>query len=185
MVFLITPFQCSIALAEKQTFGVGVSYMYADIKDRHFDFVDKYKLIKDFKEQFRTINFTYSIYYDKGFNVALSTNRPFNDKIKRVVKRKSDGLVFQNETKTVIDSLNVAYRIYRFNYGVVLANVNMDKHLYHKGEMVGYDNEYAIVGGFSLGYFISRKVLSSITYILPSESLDLEGALSFNVNFLF
>ena len=177
--------QCNIALAEKQAFGVGLSYMYANINDKDFDFINKYESVKNPKDQFRSVNFSSSVFYDNGFNTTISTNRLLNNETKRTVKRKSDGLTFQNETKTTIDSITLGYKINRFNPVIVLANVGMSKHLFYKNNLVGYEKKHSIVGGFNLGYFTLTRFIPSVTYILPNKELDLEGAFSINVNYLF
>ena len=182
---LILPFQCSPLLAETTKFSVGLSYMYANINDKDFDFVEKYELVKNPKDQLQSFNISSSVFYDNGINIAFSTNRLFNKSIKRSVKRKSDGLIFKNETKTTIDSINLAYKVKRFNPGIVLANVGMSKHLFYNDRVVGYEKKNAIVGGFNLGYFATKHLLPSVTYILPNKELDLEGAVSFNINYLF
>lgn len=113
-IFLLST--CNIVLANDARWNAGISYFYANINDPEYDFVDKYETLKNPKDQFKSISVGLSKFYDNNFNWSISTNRLFNSEIKRSVKRKSDGLIFQNETKTTIDSLLLGYRIKRFNY---------------------------------------------------------------------
>jgi hypothetical protein len=176
---------CNIVLAGEIKYNVGLSYLYANINDSKFDYVDKYETITNPKDQLKSISVGISKFYNNNFNWSLNTNRLYNQEIKRTVKRKSDGLLFQNETKTTIDSLIVAYRVKRFNPGLLLANVEMSKFLYYKGSLVGYENKHAILGGLNLAYFATKNLIPSVSYILPNKELDLEGAVSLNINYLF
>lgn len=175
---------CVPLLAATYKTNIGLSYMYANINDKDFDYVNKYEMVKSPKDQLGSLTLGFSAFYD-NVNITISSNRLLNNDIKRTVKRKSDGLIFHTKTKTIIDSLNVGYNIQRFNPGLVLANVAMSKHLFYQGDQAGYLNKHAIVGGFSLGYFITRHLTPSIIYILPNSELGLESAFSININYLF
>jgi hypothetical protein len=182
-IFLLST--CNFVLANDVRWNVGVSYFYANINDPEYDFVDKYETLKNPKDQFKSISIGLSKFYDNNFNWSISTNRLFNSEIKRSVKRKSDGLIFQNETKTTIDSLLLGYVIKRFNPSIIIANVEASKFLYYNNFLVGYQNKRTIVPGFNLGYFATKNFMPSFSYILPNKELDLEGAFSLNINYIF
>lgn len=182
-IFLLST--CNFVLANDVRWNVGVSYFYANINDPEYDFVDKYETLKNPKDQFKSISIGLSKFYDNNFNWSISTNRLFNSEIKRSVKRKSDGLIFQNETKTTIDSLLLGYVIKRFNPSIIIANVEASKFLYYNNFLVGYQNKRTIVPGFNLGYFATKNFMPSFSYILPNKELDLKGAFSLNINYIF
>lgn len=182
-IFLLST--CNIVLANDVRWNVGISYFYANINDPEYDFVDKYETLKNPKDQFKSISVGLSKFYDNNFNWSISTNRLFNSEIKRSVKRKSDGLIFQNETKTTIDSLLLGYRIKRFNPSLIIANVEASKFLYYNNSLVKYENKRAIIPGINLGYFVTKNFVPSFSYILPNKELDLEGAFSLNINYIF
>jgi hypothetical protein len=182
-IFLLST--CNFALSNDVRWNTGISYFYADINDPEYDFVDKYETLKNPKDQLKSISIGLSKFYDNNFNWSISTNRLFNSEIKRSVKRKSDGLIFQNETKTTIDSLLLGYVIKRFNPSLIIVNVEASKFLYYNNSLVGYENKRAIVPGFNLGYFATKNFVSSFSYILPNKELDLEGAFSLNTNYIF
>lgn len=182
-IFLLST--CNFALSNDVRWNTGISYFYANINDPEYDFVDKYETLKNPKDQLKSISIGLSKFYDNNFNWSISTNRLFNSEIKRSVKRKSDGLIFQNETKTTIDSLLLGYVIKRFNPSLIIVNVEASKFLYYNNSLVGYENKRAIVPGFNLGYFATKNFVSSFSYILPNKELDLEGAFSLNTNYIF
>ena len=182
-IFLLSA--CNLTLANDVRWNVGISYFYANINDPEYDFVNKYETLKNPKDQFKSISIGLSKFYDNNFNWSINTNRLFNSEIKRSVKRKSDSLIFQNETKTTIDSLLLGYRIKRFNLSLIIGNVEASKFLYYNNSLVGYENKRAIIPGFNLGYFITKNFIPSFSYILINKELDLEYGFSLNINYIF
>lgn len=182
LALLTLSIKCTPSFAKA---SVGLSYMYININDPDFEYIDKYEVIKSPKDQLNNINLSYSVFYDNSFNVSFSTNRLFNNKLSRSVRRKTDNTVFQSNTETVIDSLAIGYKINRFNPALVLSNVGVKKSLYYNGNQVGFEKNSTIVGGLNLGYFATKNFLPSVTYIMPNKELDLKGAYSININYFF
>jgi len=175
----------NFALANSITWNLGLSYIYTNINDPQYNFVDKYENLKNPKDQLKSISVGLSKFYDNNFNWSISTNRLFSGEIERSVKRKSDGLIFENKSKVTIDPFLLGYKVKRFNISLIVANVKASKFLYYNGSLVGYENKSAILPGFNFGYFANKNFIPSFSYILPSKELDLEGALSLNINYIF
>lgn len=175
----------NFALANSVTWNLGLAYIYTNTNDPQYNFVDKYENLKNPKDQLKSISVGLSKFYDNNFNWSISTNRLFSGEIERSVKRKSDGLIFENKSKVTIDPLLLGYKIKRFNISLIVANVKASKFLYYNGSLVGYENKSAILPGFNFGYFANKNFIPSFSYILPNKELDLEGALSLNINYIF
>jgi hypothetical protein len=184
--FIFLLINCNFALANEIRWNIGVSYFYANINDSEYDFVNKYETIKSPRDQLKSISVgLFKSYRDNNFNWSINTNRLFNNEIKRSVKRKSDNLIFQNETKITTDSFLLGYKIKRFNPSLIVSNIESSKFLYYNNSLVGYENKRAIVPGINLGYFATKNFVPSFSYILPNKELDLEGAFSLNINYIF
>lgn len=183
--FIFFNFFFNYAFASSIKYNIGLSYLYANINDANFDFVNKYESITNPKDQLKSISFGISKFYDNNFNWSLNTNRLHNRQVRRKVRRKSDGVLFENGTKTTIDSLILSYKIKRYNLGLILANIQMSKSLYYRDSLVSYNNKNTILGGLNIAYFVSKNFVPSVSYILPNKELDLEGAVSLNINYLF
>ena len=179
-LFIILP---SISFAKNIKFNIGLSYLYANINDKNYDYVDKYESAESLKDQ--SFNVGASTFFENNINISLSTNRFLENPVKRTVLRKRDKLQFLNKTKTTIDSISIGYKIKRFNPAVILANVKMQKSLYYKDNLVGKSSNTTIVGGINLGYFVTKNIMASASYILPNRELDLESAFAINLNYLF
>jgi len=182
-IFLLC--NCNFLLANNVKLNIGVSYSYANINDPKYDFINKYETIKNPTDQFKSISIGLSKFYSNNFNWSISTNRLFNSEIKRSVKRKSDNLIFQNKTKTTIDSLLLGYRIKRFNPSLIIANVEINKSLYYQNLLVGYENKHSILSGLNLSYFTTKNFVPSFSYILPNKELHLKSVFSLNFNYIF
>ena len=185
LIFLILFINCNFAFANDIKLNVGVSYFYADVNDPEYYFVDKYETLKNPKYQFKSVFLGLSKFYDNNFNLSVNTNRLFNTKLKRDVKRKSDNLVFKNKTETIIDSILFGYKIKRYNLSLIISNVKVGKFLYYKNSLVGYEKKTAITSGINLGYFATKNFIPSFTYILPNKHLNLRSAFSLNINYIF
>lgn len=179
-LFILLP---SISFANNIKYNIGVSYLYANINDKNYDYVDKYESAESLKDQ--SFNIGASTFFKNNINVSLSTNRLLENPVRRAVIRKKDKLQFLNKTKTTIDSISIGYKIKRFNPSIVLANVKMQKSLYYKDNLVGKSSNATILGGVNLGYFITKNIIASTSYILPNQELDLESAFVINLNYLF
>jgi len=184
LTFTFLFFNCNFLLANNFKLNIGLSYSYANINDPEYDFVNKYETIKNPRDQLKSISVGISKFYN-NFNWSINTNRFFNKQIKRNVKRKSDGLIFENKTKTTIDSLLLGYRIKRFNPSLIVTNVEASKFLYYNDVLVGYEKKRAIIPGINLAYFATKNLIPSFSYILSNKEMDLEGAFSLNINYIF
>lgn len=165
--------------------NVGVSLGYININDKTYNYANKYELIKNPRDQLKSFSLGYSAFFKNNVNISLSTNRLTTAKYDRTVTRKSDGVSFLNKSTTKIDSLILSYRIKRFNTGLILANVKMNKYLFYNNARVGSTKKTAILGGINLGYFVNKNIVTSLSFIIPNQELELESATLFNINYLF
>ena len=183
LIFLLTHYGCMRANDIK--LNIGSSYTYINVNDPDYYFVDEYESLTNLNDQLGNISFGISKFYNSNFNWSINTNRLFNNGVKREVKRKKDNVLFYNKTSTEIDSLTLGYRVNRFNPSLIIAKVKVNKFLYHEDLLLGGEKETSTLLGFNLGYFINKKIITSLSYISPNKKLDLESAFSLNVNYIF
>lgn len=160
-------------------FYIGTSYIYANINDKNYNFVD----------EFETNRLPFNLGYSKSFknNIVISaqTNRILNSENRRSVVDRKTGILLFNKSKLTADNLSIGYRIKRIIPTFVVSNLESSKKLYYKDYIVGSKINHSIVYGLNINYIFTKNINTSIVYIAPNKKLNLEGAFGIGINYLF
>lgn len=165
--------------------GITSSYIYININDKNFDYINEYETINDINYQYKNISVNYSVFIDNTYSVTLSTNRILDNPINRKVTRKSDNLEFRVTSHSEIDSLNISYNIKKYSVGLLIINANISKYLIYNDNIINYSNKHSILFGTSLGYYLNKDIIISANYIFPNRELDLESGFVISSTYLF
>lgn len=160
-------------------FYIGTSCFYAKINDKNYNFV------KEFETNKLPINIGYSKSFKNNIVISAQTNRILNSSNERSVVDKRTGILLLNKSKLSADNLSIGYRINRIIPSFVISNLELDKKLYYKDNLVGSRINHSIVYGLNINYILTKNINTSIVYISPNKELDLEGALGVGINYLF
>jgi hypothetical protein len=143
---------------------------------------------KDFKTEYKpepTVTFTHLFDY-KGKKLGYSTNRIdnwFSGRKKQDIKL-SNGVKAINQQLITYDSFLVGRQFNRFIPMLYLANAKIDNKIIVNNNVKRKINHVYLYGA-NLIYLINNEVSASVSYIAPSQEIELEGGISIGINYNF
>ncbi len=155
------------------------SHSFEDYKN--FEYTDS----KNPEDNFKTISFNVTHFFNNGLNISASSNRLINHKSKR--EAMQSGVQFRYDHQSFIDSLSIGYKVNRVNTSLVLANVNLksvsyNEYFYRKSKIS------AIVPAINISYAAYKAgdivAVPSLTFYKSNE-LGITKAVMANINFMF
>jgi hypothetical protein len=162
---------------------IGTSFIYSNINDDNYEFVNKYEEIKN--PSFSGLNYGFTTEYKK-LVIDISSNRLTNLDISRSVIHNKTRQTFLNKTKTTFDSLSIGTKFYdRIVGSVFLANTKINKRIYQDRSLLGKEVKHSILYGINFNYFVTRETSVSVLAIAPDQEFNLKFSLGFGVNFYF
>lgn len=169
----------SAANAGVTKFGIGLSQSFEDYKN--FKYTDS----QNYEDDFKTINFNATHFFNNGLNLSIGSNRLINHKHNR--KAIQLGQEFNYDYQSFIDTLAIGYKIKRLNTSFVLANVTLKSRAYNDY----FDKQSqisaiipAINFSYQIGYFKGISVVPSLSFYRSKELGITKGVLA-NINFMF
>jgi len=184
LLFLLF-FSCQAAVASSTRLYVGTSWLYANVNEPKYNFVNENEAVKNPKQAINSAYIGVAHYFDNDFNICLQTNRFFNSAVERSVEAKSNHLTFKNKTRLTTDTILIGKRFNRFTPSFLISNSSAEKKLFYKNSLVGKETKTTILYGVNLGYFITRNIVGSVFYIAPNSEFNLESAGGLSLNYIF
>lgn len=112
--------------------------------------------------------------------VGVSTTR-LNPSVEKSAKK---GAVYQSKSKVEADTLSVGLKG-RLIPSVFVSNVQVGKRLYYKNVKLGSTHKSSILCGFSLNYFLNKRISLGGAYVLPNREQSLESGFVASLNYNF
>lgn len=169
-------------LTVKGNFTKSISYL--NIKDPDFKIINSNEELGRFKDNLKSFNLGLS-FYKNNFSASITTNRIHNQETeKKVIQRKS-GIEFLVKNRITTDILNIGYIYKRFLPSILLINTKLDKDLLYNNEIVSSTSKNAIMKGFNLGYFITKKDMIATYYLFEEKEFNIKDIIGVSYTRLF
>lgn len=160
------------------------SINYLNIKDPDFKIINNNEQLGSVKDNLQTFNAGFSIYKNK-FSLSLTSNRLANGQTSKTVISRKTGIHYLSRSRLRTDVLNLGYVYKRFLGSILIVNAKLDKELLYKNELVAQTSKSAIMKGFNLGYFVTRKDMISTYYLFKEKEFDIKDVIGVSYTRLF
>ena len=116
---------------------------------------------------------------------SLTTNRLASFVSTRDATSERTGAKMISRSKTISDTLSIGYAFNKFAPSILLSNIRINKKLEYQGQYISNKTTHTILKGISGTYFLDSNFSLSVFYVLPSQKINLEGAVGTGVNLIF
>lgn len=167
--FILNIFTCSPSHAG---FSVGIGTLYNNINDSRFKFKNQEETL--FKPSSVNVGYNKSF---KNINLSISTNRLINTSQKRMVVINNK--LYAARFKTTYDLFQVGYGYKRLLPAIFLANTKQETTIFNT------ETKHTFIFGSNIGYFVNKKLATSIIYLMPNKELNMDSSFGFSINYFF
>jgi hypothetical protein len=157
--------------------SIGSSILYSKQNHPTLKFT---KYIDQFKPTSLTAGYMKKI---NKFAIGIYTNRLINIKLKREVTNGTNNFNYYSSTR--YNLLQVGYIRKNIMPNIFVSDVILDQELYFNNVKIEHSKDRVYLFGLGANIFLDKQFNLNLNYIMPRESIGLEGGLSFGINYLF